>query len=47
MVESKRLSSNNQDTVDLHGTTAAEAIVIVKEILQSQGSSQSTYHTQT
>lgn len=47
MVESKRLSSNNQDTVDLHGTTAAEAIVIVKEILQSQGSSQSTHCVQT
>ncbi|KAF9460544.1 hypothetical protein BDZ94DRAFT_1299845 [Collybia nuda] len=40
MVESKRVLSNNPDSVDLHGTTASEAIVIMKEILQSQGSSQ-------
>ncbi|KAG5643894.1 hypothetical protein DXG03_009524, partial [Asterophora parasitica] len=34
MVESKRLASNDPYSVDLHGTTASEAVVIVKEILQ-------------
>ncbi|KIM44810.1 hypothetical protein M413DRAFT_442777 [Hebeloma cylindrosporum] len=39
MVLSKRSNSGNNDTIDLHGTTAAEAIVIVKEILNSEASS--------
>ncbi|KAF9564232.1 hypothetical protein CPC08DRAFT_721095 [Agrocybe pediades] len=39
MVQEKRTSSVNHDTVDLHGTTAAEAIVIVKEILKEELSS--------
>jgi len=34
-----RLNSGNSDTIDLHGTTVAEAIVIVKEILDSETSS--------
>jgi len=34
-----RSNSGNSDTIDLHGTTAAEAIVIVKEILNSEASS--------
>jgi len=29
-----RLSSHNHDTIDLHGTRVAEAVAIVKEILQ-------------
>lgn len=34
-----RSTSQNHDTVDLHGTTVAEAIVIIKEILKNEGSS--------
>ena len=33
----------NRDTIDLHGTSVSEAIVIVKDILQQEGSSPSTY----
>ncbi|KAJ7132362.1 hypothetical protein C8R44DRAFT_829553 [Mycena epipterygia] len=36
MVESKRFSAREKDTVDLHGVTAAEAVVIVNEILREQ-----------
>jgi len=36
-----RLSSHNHDTIDLHGTRVAEAVVIVKEILQRDGCSPS------
>ncbi|KAF7309449.1 Cytoplasmic protein [Mycena indigotica] len=36
IVQAKRFSSRNHDTVDLHGLTAAEAITIVKEILEEQ-----------
>ncbi|KAJ7095480.1 hypothetical protein C8R43DRAFT_1049390 [Mycena crocata] len=36
MVESKRYASQNRDTVDLHGVTAAEAVVIVNEILREK-----------
>lgn len=39
MVEAKRMASENRDTVDVHGTSVAEAIVIVKGILQQDGSS--------
>ncbi|KAF5383560.1 hypothetical protein D9615_003769 [Tricholomella constricta] len=39
MVESKRLASNDPYTVDLHGTTASEAIIIVKEVLQALNTS--------
>lgn len=39
MVEAKRMSPQNRDTVDLHGMSIAEATVIVKEILQQEGSS--------
>ncbi|KAG6840206.1 hypothetical protein C0991_008179 [Blastosporella zonata] len=35
LVESKRLASGDLYTADLHGTTVSEAIIIVKEILQS------------
>src|ERR1700691_4807479 len=38
-----RMSPQNRDTVDLHGTSIAEATVIVKEILQQEGSSPSSY----
>lgn len=34
-----RLASHDHDVIDLHGTTVAEAIVIVKETLEVQGSS--------
>lgn len=34
-----RVTSENSDTVDLHGTTVAEAITIVKEILNDEASS--------
>jgi len=37
MVEAKRAA--NRDTIDLHGTSVSEAIVIVKDILQQDGSS--------
>ncbi|KAF8652168.1 hypothetical protein AX16_004525 [Volvariella volvacea WC 439] len=40
MVHNKREASHDK-TVDLHGATAAEAIVIVKEILEQEGASQS------
>ncbi|KAJ7623753.1 hypothetical protein FB45DRAFT_926650 [Roridomyces roridus] len=33
MVENKRFSGREHDTVDLHGVTAAEAVVLVNEIL--------------
>jgi len=36
-VESKRVTL--PDTVDLHGTTVAEAIVIVKEVIEKSGAS--------
>ncbi|KAJ3916031.1 hypothetical protein F5877DRAFT_47419, partial [Lentinula edodes] len=39
MVESKRLSSQERDAIDLHGTTACEAIIIVSENLASSGCS--------
>jgi len=39
MVETKRMSSPNLDTIDLHGTRVAEAVVIVREILQRDGCS--------
>ncbi|KAG6916195.1 hypothetical protein DXG01_008077 [Tephrocybe rancida] len=35
LVESKRMASGDPYTADLHGTTAAEAVTIVKEILQT------------
>ncbi|KAJ8473044.1 hypothetical protein ONZ45_g16440 [Pleurotus djamor] len=38
-IEVKRLSTPKQDTIDLHGTTIAEAVVIVKDTLQWYGSS--------
>ncbi|KAJ3986261.1 hypothetical protein F5890DRAFT_1504689 [Lentinula detonsa] len=41
MVESKRILSQESDTIDLHGTTAAEAIIIVSENLASMGYSSS------
>ncbi|KAI0924875.1 hypothetical protein AcW2_005626 [Taiwanofungus camphoratus] len=41
MVQAKRLSSSNGDTVDLHGTTVSEAIQIVKDILHEGGISAS------
>ncbi|KAF8999128.1 hypothetical protein BDQ17DRAFT_1361382 [Cyathus striatus] len=40
MVETKRLASAKQDTVDLHGTTVSEAIAIVKDTLCEFNSSQ-------
>ncbi|KIK07840.1 hypothetical protein K443DRAFT_128933 [Laccaria amethystina LaAM-08-1] len=40
MVESRRLASRDQDTVDLHGTTVSEAVVIIKETLRIQAASQ-------
>ncbi|KAF5316418.1 hypothetical protein D9619_006534 [Psilocybe cf. subviscida] len=36
MVLSKRISTANGDTVDLHGTTVAEAVVIVKEVVNDK-----------
>ncbi|KAF8966228.1 hypothetical protein BDZ97DRAFT_1808314 [Flammula alnicola] len=39
MVHAKRTNSGNSDTVDLHGTTVVEAIVIIKEILNGEASS--------
>ncbi|KAF7974117.1 hypothetical protein HWV62_13325 [Athelia sp. TMB] len=36
-VEAKRISTLTGDTVDLHGTSVAEAVVIVKEILERDG----------
>jgi hypothetical protein len=38
-----RSTPQSRDTIDLHGTTTAEAIVIVKEILQQDSCSPSTY----
>ncbi|KAK0457861.1 uncharacterized protein EV420DRAFT_1621012 [Desarmillaria tabescens] len=35
MADAKRVASNEPNTVDLHGTTAAEAIHIVKETLET------------
>ncbi|KAJ7574384.1 hypothetical protein C8J56DRAFT_839162 [Mycena floridula] len=40
VVESKRMRSADPDTVDLHGTTAAEAVQIVKELLEKRGAAQ-------
>ncbi|KZT70763.1 hypothetical protein DAEQUDRAFT_724889 [Daedalea quercina L-15889] len=40
MVQAKRVSSAFGDTVDLHGTTVAEATQIVKDVLRNGGSSQ-------
>ncbi|KIJ65212.1 hypothetical protein HYDPIDRAFT_181531 [Hydnomerulius pinastri MD-312] len=39
MVESKRYSAPDRSTIDLHGTCVSEAVVIVKEILEREGSS--------
>ncbi|KAG8220758.1 hypothetical protein J3R82DRAFT_2187 [Butyriboletus roseoflavus] len=39
MVESKRSASADHNTVDLHGTSIAEAVVIVKEILEREACS--------
>ncbi|EMD39160.1 hypothetical protein CERSUDRAFT_93203 [Gelatoporia subvermispora B] len=39
MVEATRSGSANGDTIDLHGTTVAEAVQIVKDILRAQGAS--------
>ncbi|KAJ6458114.1 hypothetical protein C8R47DRAFT_1163524 [Mycena vitilis] len=36
MVEGKRATARDRDTVDLHGVTAAEAVVIVNDILREQ-----------
>ncbi|KAJ3777649.1 hypothetical protein FB446DRAFT_783989 [Lentinula raphanica] len=41
MVESKRISSKERDTIDLHGTTVAEATIIASEILASMNCSPS------
>ncbi|KAG5722796.1 Smr domain-containing protein [Termitomyces sp. T112] len=41
MVESRRTTSGDPYSVDLHGTTAYEAIIIVKDILQTLPTSQS------
>lgn len=35
IIEAKRLASPDQSTIDLHGTTVAEAIIIVKQILHA------------
>ncbi|KAK0203081.1 hypothetical protein DFS33DRAFT_1344848 [Desarmillaria ectypa] len=35
MVDARRVASNEPNTVDLHGTTAAEAIYVVKETLET------------
>ncbi|KAK2465699.1 hypothetical protein APHAL10511_002243 [Amanita phalloides] len=40
-VHAKRRASNEQNTIDLHGTTVAEAIMIVKEELEGTGYSHS------
>ena len=37
----QRFASNDPGTVDLHGTTVNEAIVLIKEVLEAEGSSQS------
>jgi len=39
MVESKRERPADRRTVDLHGTSIAEAVVIVKDILEEEGCS--------
>ncbi|TFL02031.1 hypothetical protein BDV98DRAFT_47982 [Pterulicium gracile] len=39
MVMSRRTTSGNQDTIDLHGTTAHEAVVIVDEVLEASPAS--------
>ncbi|KAJ6580964.1 hypothetical protein B0H19DRAFT_1017495 [Mycena capillaripes] len=36
LVEDKRSTARDRDTVDLHGVTAAEAVVIVNDILREQ-----------
>ncbi|KAF8872844.1 hypothetical protein CPB84DRAFT_659842 [Gymnopilus junonius] len=38
MVQEKRINSQKHDTIDLHGTTVAEALVIVKEIIKDESS---------
>lgn len=38
MVQEKRAISQNHDTIDLHGITVAEALVIVKEIIKDESS---------
>ncbi|TFY54024.1 hypothetical protein EVJ58_g9104 [Rhodofomes roseus] len=40
MVQAKRMSSTYGDAVDLHGTTVAEAVAIVKDVLRESGSTQ-------
>ncbi|KZT21204.1 hypothetical protein NEOLEDRAFT_1139855 [Neolentinus lepideus HHB14362 ss-1] len=39
MIEEKRACSSDKSSVDLHGTTIAEAIVIVKDILRAESAS--------
>ncbi|EGN95099.1 hypothetical protein SERLA73DRAFT_162677 [Serpula lacrymans var. lacrymans S7.3] len=39
MVESKRSMATDRNTIDLHGTCVAEAVVIAKEILEREGAS--------
>ncbi|GBE86622.1 hypothetical protein SCP_0905010 [Sparassis crispa] len=39
MVQAKRMTSANRDTVDLHGTTTTEAVRVVKDILSQEGAS--------
>ncbi|KAH7910297.1 hypothetical protein BJ138DRAFT_1136117 [Hygrophoropsis aurantiaca] len=41
MVESKRMAGMEKSDIDLHGTCVAEAIVIVREILEREGCSSS------
>ena len=38
------MDSRDHDTLDLHGTTAAEAIAIVQETLREYGTTPSTFH---
>ncbi|KAG6859457.1 hypothetical protein C0993_003902, partial [Termitomyces sp. T159_Od127] len=45
MVESRRIASEDPYTVDLHGTTAYEAIIIVKDILKALPTSQKDKET--
>ncbi|KAF8552860.1 hypothetical protein OG21DRAFT_1510939 [Imleria badia] len=42
MVESKRSAGSDRNTIDLHGTSISEAVVIVKEILQHESCSAGT-----
>ncbi|OCH96328.1 hypothetical protein OBBRIDRAFT_787411 [Obba rivulosa] len=40
MVQATRSASGNGDTIDLHGTTVAEAVQIVQDLLRAQAASQ-------